>query len=252
MKMLKSNICPVFFLKSFTFVILLTNSIIYLLILIFGGFEPDSLIFLATNLDFLVVNGENSPYFIKYNYEILRLFTSLFLTTGSFQFLVNNFLLLILGSNFEFVTDWKTVCKIYFFTGIGGEIFSNLLTDYPTVGNAGALLGLLGGFLSKVFYIGLTNEIIRARREILVLLVLVILILTMIIVMFPVFQGLNLIGGFVLGMVGGFAAVIGERERSIYRKYTKVFCLGIAVAFINTGLLAFYLARTPVFYELQG
>ena len=223
-----------------------------MILLIFGGFEPNSLTFLATNLDFLVVYGENSPYFIRFNYEILRLFVSLFLTTGSFQFLLNNFLLIVLGSNFEFLTDWKTACKIYFFSGIGGELFSDLLTDYPTIGNAGSLLGLLGGFLSKIFYIGLTHEVIRARREILVLLVLVILILTMIIVMFPMFQGLNLIGGFVLGMVSGFAVVIGQSERSIYRKYTKIFCIGVGVAFLNVGFVMFFLVRSPVFYQLQG
>lgn len=250
--MLTSNICPGFSFRTFTFIAFSFNLLVYVLCLCLGGFEPGSFTFLATNLDFLALFGENSPYFIKYRYEVLRLVGSLFLTTGSCQFLTNSVMLLVIGSNFETVTDWKTAAIVYFFSGVGGEVFSNLLTDYPTVGNAGGLMGLLGSFLSKIFYVGLTNEILRARREILILLALVILILTMVVVIFPMSQGLNLIGGFLMGMISGFALIIGNNERSIYRRYTKIFCIAVAVAFVNVGLISFFLFRAPRFYELES
>ena len=244
------NLCPLFSFKSFTFLLILLNFLTFLASLIYGGFQPNSLTFLAINTDTLVLFGLNSPYFIRFHYQILRLFTSLFLSTGSLQLLCSSLVLMVLGSNFEFSTSWKTLLLVYFVGGFAGELFSDLFTDYPTIGNSSAIFAVFGALLSKIFYLGLTNENMRSRREIIVLLVLILLILTMIIMIFPISQGLVLIGGFFMGIVYGFYLIIGSDERARFRKYTKIFCGAATVGFFNFALICFFLTRRPVFYSI--
>lgn len=247
--MFKKNICPTFTFKSCTFLIIVLNFLFYVALLIYGGFEPDSLNFLAVKKETLILFGENSPYFVRFSFQFSRLFLSLFLSSNSYQFLFNSILLMILGSHFEAATNFKNMFSIYFVSGIAGELFSDLFTDYPTLGNTGAILGILGGFLSKVFYVGLSNG---ARREILVLLFLVIFIITMIILMMPISQSLNLIGGFLFGMIFAFVLVIREEEQTRFRKYMKVFCLSLTIAFMNVGFFTFYISRRPVYIGYQS
>lgn len=246
--MFKKNICPTFLFKSFTFLIIMLNFLVYIALLIYGGFEPDSLNFLAVKKDTLVLFGLNSPYFIRFSFQIFRLIMSLFLASNCYQFLFSTILLMILGSHFESATNFKAIFFIYFVSGIAGEIFSDLFTDYPTLGNTGAILGILGGFLSKIFFVAFING---ARREVLIMIFLVIFIITMISMMFPISQALNLIGGMLFGMIFGFVLVIREEEQARFRKYMKVFCLSLTVAFVNVGLFAFYFSRRPVYISYE-
>ena len=100
-----------------------------------------------------------------------------------------------------------------------------------------------------MFYVGLTTEALRARREIVVLIVLCLLTLLMILLMIPISEGMILIGGFLMGIMLGFALIIPINEVARFRKYTKVFCGGLAILIINSALICFYLFRKPVFYE---
>lgn len=247
--MMKNNICPRFTWKSFTFAIVVINLIVFMTLLIYGGFEPNSTSFLQARRETLIIFGENSPYFIRFRFEIFRLFQSLFLSSASFYFFYNNIFLIIIGSNFEAMTSWKATAAIYFLSGFGAEVLSNLFSDYPSNGNIGGIMGLLGGFISKVFYVGLTTEALRARREIVVLIVLCLLTLLMILLMIPISEGMILIGGFLMGIMLGFALIIPINEVARFRKYTKVFCGGLAILIINSALICFYLFRKPVFYE---
>ena len=86
--MLKNNVCPTFQIKSLTFIFVIINTFFFVLLLIFvGGFQQNSLPFLAVNEELRENFAENSPYFIRFHFELFRLFMSLFLTTGSLLFL---------------------------------------------------------------------------------------------------------------------------------------------------------------------
>ena len=247
--MLKNNVCPSFEIKSLTFIFLLVNTFLYLTLLLFGGCQQNSLTFLAVNEETLIEFGENSPYFIRFHFELFRLLMSLFLTNGSLLFLTNNIPLMMLGSFYEFTTNSKVMGMVYIFSGVVGEILSNLFSDYPTVGNLPSLMGLIGGILSKIFYVGLNNEVGR-RREMIILIILILLIIVMVVLMCPLYWALNLIGGFLCGLCLGFIAVINNQERGRFKQYTKVFCWSFLIIFINVGLLLFFLTRRPVFYEV--
>lgn len=96
-----TTFCPNFSIYSFPFVIWTLNSLIYLFVLIsvpiFSNTSLYSIEFLGPDPSYLNTLQAMNPYEVRYNYQLWRPFTSLFLTSGFRQYAFTTAYLLVFG-----------------------------------------------------------------------------------------------------------------------------------------------------------
>ena len=135
-------------MASASFIISVVDIIMLIVELFIGGFEnPKYNWTLGPTSDAMIKLGCKDAYRIKYNYELWRLFTPIFLHGGFIHLIMNLSMQLRLGMMIE--RRWNTLrwLIVYFASGIIANCYS--IMCYPKtlgVGASGALLGLFGGF----------------------------------------------------------------------------------------------------------
>ena len=89
--MLKFTFCPTFTIKSFVFFIAIVNIIMYIVSLVwtFTDYQLNQSYFMGPNLFVLKKLGMKIPYFMRYDYEVWRFVTPLFLTFSLLNTLVS-------------------------------------------------------------------------------------------------------------------------------------------------------------------
>ena len=101
--------------------------------------------FISTNAELFYLLAQTNSSILE-DYEIWRLFTSMFLHSDYLHLFMNMFALLLYGSLVEKFFKTHEYLIIYFVSGFLGNIFTLLL--YPpntlSVGASGAIFGLLG------------------------------------------------------------------------------------------------------------
>jgi len=101
--------------------------------------------FISTNVELFYLLAQTNSSILE-DYEIWRLFTSMFLHSDYLHLFMNMFALLLYGSLVEKFFKTHEYLIIYFVSGFLGNIFTLLL--YPpntlSVGASGAIFGLLG------------------------------------------------------------------------------------------------------------
>lgn len=82
---------------------------------------------------------------MRYNFELWRFVMPLFLHANFMHLFMNLVSQLILGSQLEStVLPFKKFALFYLLTGLGGTLFSSLLTDGLSVGASTSIFGLIG------------------------------------------------------------------------------------------------------------
>jgi len=152
--MLRYTCCPQLKLKSFIAIITIVDIVMFIIVLAVGGSPHGSALtpvaFLAPNPDTLWYFGEKDPYAMRYQFQLWRFITPVFLHAGLAHILTNVFSQLIFGSMIEaMIGFWKTA-MIYFACAIGGNLFSALVSDSPSVGASTAIAGLLGVYVGYI------------------------------------------------------------------------------------------------------
>ncbi len=122
--------------------IILANLIMFIIVLLNGGFDIVNLLALGALHPELVL--EHSQYY--------RLITVMFLHGGFLHFFMNSLALYFLGAHMEKLIGPKKYLLLYFGSGIGASIAVVYLGgNVVTVGASGAIFGIIGGLLVLTF-----------------------------------------------------------------------------------------------------
>jgi len=138
--MWKFTFCPNFSACSFTFFLFLINTVMYIYLVVATCFlfdkGLDAKAFLGPDLALLNTYGARNPWEMRYNYQLWRLVTPMFLSTGFSQWSMNCIALMILGFMLE--SSKVGILRMglfYFICVIGGEIFGAVCSSDLMVGN---------------------------------------------------------------------------------------------------------------------
>lgn len=152
---LKEIICPFFSFKSFSFIILIINFIVFIISLIPNGLEPSlkSEKFLPPSIVTLELFGSLWGTKIRQSFfQSYRWIANSFLH-GNFEHLFSNSLgILFFGTMIEYLIGSLKYSLIYIFSGILGSLFTVLIqTNSSSVGASICCFGILGTLLGFYF-----------------------------------------------------------------------------------------------------
>ena len=142
---LKEAICPFFFFKSFSFIIIVINILIYISSFIPNGFEKSRLdqYFLPPSYKTLDLFGELCGTSMrKKTYEFYRWFTHNLLHVGFEHIFSNCFAILVIGTMLEYLIGTWRYILIYILSGLLGGLFSVLIE--PNAHSVGASICICG------------------------------------------------------------------------------------------------------------
>lgn len=191
----------------FTFLFLLLNSIVFLLLEARGGsMQIDSLIQFGAIENEAILNG-----------EWWRIITSAFLHIGIVHFLLNMLALYYLGTFVERVYGSHRFFIIYFFAAISGGLMSFASHANVAAGASGALFGLFGAIL----YFGLIHRQIF-RQTIGRNLILILLINLFIGTLIPQIDMGAHLGGLIGGFLGAATVALPNKQVKIKMQMTAL------------------------------
>lgn len=204
-----------------TYLLIIVNIIIFILMYIFGKGSYD------TNT--LIKFGANYIPYTKSG-EYYRLITSAFLHIGELHLFFNMYALYVIGSEIEQFFGRMKYILIYFFSAIMGSLFTLTLSPENTVsaGASGAIFGLFGAMLYFGFtyrgYIGksIINQILP-------------------VVLINLFIGLTTPGignaAHIGGLIGGYALSMGLGANIEETRSSKI--NGMIITMILTGFMIY-------------
>ena len=188
----------------------------------------------------------------KYPYEIEKgrvwlLVTALFLHANFMHIFLNLVCLLMWGVGMEKTLGFWKMAGLFFISGVGGNIFSCLLTDSITVGASTGVMGIIAAYIAFMIINWKALESMPMVRCQMVC-------ITVLIIFYFLMSGLGSqsnvdsyghLGGFICGVLCGFALIIPMRLVESTKKYKKIGIIGLIVFYIG-GLLIFFFGRDPM------
>ena len=207
--------------------------------------------------------GAKNPYQIQHNYQLWRLITPAFLSTGFSQCFIGLFLLLLIGSMIE-SSGMSTlrVASLYFVGTIGGYLFGATCDPHLSVGPLPGIFALTAALLSNVIKNWEALAQLGARRFCLVIFSLGIFTIALLLTMQKIDFGNGFIssdiysnlGGFLIGL---FLAMIlitpaRGREASLSRSHESIVSVvgtvGSFIFFVTTWSILFFGPRKDPYY----
>lgn len=246
--MIKVTCCPTFRIKSFIFWICMVDILFYIVLIAVGGLSKDHSNFLSPTSDALFDFGEKYPYYMRYEYQMYRWFMPVFLHATFLHLLMNVFSSMVIGFSFEDRFGLKRTIAVYFISGLGGILFSSLVSDEKSVGASCAIFGLLGGYLG---YLALHWKQLdypnSPRWQILISVGIVVLLSLLIGASNPTIDWYGHFGGL---LVGFFISIAVSRNTGTFRVTHAEMRLiyistGFCALFFVVGYIIFYTARHP-------
>lgn len=257
---IKETLCPFFSFKSFSFIIIVINIIIYIITLIPHGLDDFDMdyYFLPPSQKTLDDFGNLWGYKLRAKpAQVYRWITHNLLHAHFEHVFSNNFCILIFGTMLEYlIGTWRYVI-IYCISGILGGLFSVLIK--PEVASVGASIccyGLIGALLGFDFINwNQLTKIYGIKSKCCILMFPIIMIIFTLPLMFSTTGGsgfgssdrINIIGhigGIIFGLLLSFFIVKPKEETdSCGFPYKIYFYIGIAsvACFTIVGFLCFYL-----------
>lgn len=129
--------------KPINSLLILINTIFFVVTLFTGGF----------NLENLIDLGALVPPLVTKNNEYYRIITAMFLHANIFHFLMNMYVLYYLGGHMEQLIGPRKYLLAYMASGIVSSLAVTYLgrDNIVTVGASGAIFGIMGGLLLLTF-----------------------------------------------------------------------------------------------------
>jgi len=146
--MLKFACCPTLRWKSFIAIITIFDIVAYIFTLAWDGPDRSSLDFLTPKGNTLELFGERSNPLIRWDYQIWRFLTPIFLHANFLHIFFNMCSQLIFGSQVELMLGFWKIIFFYAATGIGGNLLGSLISSNPAVGASTSIVGFLGLFVA--------------------------------------------------------------------------------------------------------
>lgn len=122
------------------------DAALYSSCLLIGGISNEAL--LAVDQKTLIKFGAKDPYLMRYEYQVWRFFTPMFLHLNLVHILCNTFSTLVLGQTLEQDLGSLRFTALYLLSGFGGILLSALCSDSISVGASTAVFGLIGSYVS--------------------------------------------------------------------------------------------------------
>lgn len=113
--------------------------------------------------DALLAFGAKDPVRLAEG-EFWRLLTPMFIHIGIVHFLVNSYMLYVIGYQLERILGGRWFLLIYLASGIGGNVASAVFSVHMSAGASGALFGLLGAGLFLELSIGRRFKEVTGRK----------------------------------------------------------------------------------------
>ena len=265
--MWKFTFCPDFKTVSFTCFMCTFNLMIWITSLIFTGLDSgESLngkVFLGPSAKLLDKWGAKNPYQMQQNYQLWRLVTPAFLSTGFTQCFIGLFLLLLIGSMIESSGMSTTrVASLYFVGTIGGYLFGATCQDGLSVGPLPGIFALTAALFSNVIKNWKAMESLESRRFCLLIFSLGIFTIALLLTMQKGTIGYHFyssdiyanLGGFLIGVFLSMILITPARDReaSLSRSYESVVSLvgllGSLIFFFTTAAIFFFGPRKDPYY----
>jgi membrane associated rhomboid family serine protease len=235
-QMMKILICPYLEKKSFTTVICLINTLLFLFCCFYDS-KPGS--FLVPTADCLTkFGGRDNEKLLKF--EVWRWVTPVVLHANFSHFFINIVFILAFVSRVEHGVGRKKCIIIYFLTAVAGNILGALGNKNLAVGSSTAIFGILGSMIGWITlnWNGLAGN--DSRLPSLIILLLIAIFNLMIGGIENEVDNFGHLGGLIEGFALSLAVfqplVSGEREA----RFRKVGFVVSGLALVG-GLVAFYL-----------
>ena len=201
--------------------------------------------FLQPDIFALMKLGAKYPYNMKLGYVWLFI-TPAFMHANFMHIFSNIISTLIFGMSFESAVGVFKTFLIYMLAGIGGNLFSALITDDLSVGASTCIMGLLGGHLA---FIVMNWDALKPlgflRCQMLCLISLIILMN-----LFIGFGSASLIdnfghfGGFLTGLLASFSFLTPIEVSQTVERLRKV-AFAFLLCYFFIGFALFYTVRHP-------
>jgi len=153
--MWRTTLCPTFTFKSFTFVNVLLQVILFFVALIISATEKSGLsdkVFLGLDGHNLTDFGMRMPAKIVNEVALWRCLSSLYLPHALLPLVLNSLAQCILGFALEQVLGPLRMAILYFFTGVSANLFAVACSELNATGPAPAIFGVLGGIIGIYVY----------------------------------------------------------------------------------------------------
>jgi len=249
---LKEVICPFFRIKSFSFIILTINLIVFIASLIPNGLEPSQkeLKFLPPSTITLDKMGSLWGAKIKESFWESYRWIANSVLHGNFEHLFSNSLgILFFGTMVEYLIGTVKFCLIYILSGILGSLFTVLIQQNTSnVGASICCFGIMGAMIS--FYIinwGGLGKIFGVNNKCLIVFFPTMMIFLSLFILSVDDTEINIyghIGGLIFGFFLGLVFIRPKNDMDVgifNRKILFIIGLIVCIGFPISGFPCFYL-----------
>eukprot|EP01111_Echinosteliopsis_oligospora_P007167 TRINITY_DN2184_c0_g1_i1.p1 TRINITY_DN2184_c0_g1~~TRINITY_DN2184_c0_g1_i1.p1 ORF type:complete len:471 (-),score=105.36 TRINITY_DN2184_c0_g1_i1:65-1477(-) len=227
------------FFLTFTTLISVVQIVMLVVMILQKGFAPFSQnANYGPPIDVLVEFGAKVSYYMRYDYQVWRFVTPIFLHAGIIHIALNLFAQLRLGPTME--RDWGRIrfLLIYFITGISAVLTSCIIQpNSVSVGASGSICGLVGAYLAEVILMWriLTKPEKKAQIAQFLIFVVTIGLLTLT----PAIDSSAHFGGFITGIFGGFTLLADPNRHPQPFKFRFLFG-AVVIAYLAFGFVWFF------------
>ena len=209
--------------------------------------DYDSSSFLTPKGEVLVAFGAKDCAKMRYDYEIWRFVMPMFLHANLFHLLSNVVFQLILGFRLEPALGVTRFIGVYILCGIGGILFSSLVSpDTIGVGASTAIFGIIGAMIAWLAFNWNAAVNNPNRNCVMIILVAISIINILIGFLSPNVDVAGHFGGLVTGLICGVGlATTVDPEPTQKEKYWRYGALAATAMWIGLGLLLFYTVIEP-------
>ena len=254
--MLKTYFCPTFSIKSFIFLVVVLDWILYLITLIKGGVSNDS--FLGVNTFTLIDFGAKCPNKQHQASQLYRWIMPMFLHAGFLHILFNTLFALIFGTMLESIVGQLRIFYVWIISGMGGILMGTLISHDASVGASTSEMGVIGAVLA---FVTINWEAMKNHAMARCMLLIMMIWIGFMQILFGFSTGgksntdnWGHLGGFVTGYFASLPIIkiletdVGrhriQNQGCPYEKIMKYFGLGVTVLWFLLGYILFYTVST--------
>lgn len=209
-----------------------------------GFAPPRSNYGLGPTTNALVRLGAQYSMKIRYDYEVWRFVTTMFLHGGIIHYLFNALATIRFCVMLE--RKWGTIvfCALYVSAGIAASILSAFVLPWSvSVGASGAICGIFGAYCAEIVFTWReTQELVRRNA-----LIQAVIIVAMLLVMsfLPHVDAYAHLGGLAFGFLAGIF-VFGRKSKTIRNE-----CVAQVVPWVALALsIAYFAVALPIFFTV--